>query len=240
MLGITATLLAWEVAVRIIGNPGLFPSAIRVWTAFRLWAESGLLYRDLIESVPRAILALALAAPLGILLGLALGLSRLLHGMFNGPVQLLRCLPPVALLPLFILWFGIDWDSKVAAAVFVCVFPIAVTTFQAATLLDLAYRELATDLRLRHLRYIWRIVLPGALPAIVPGLRLAAGTSFIMVFVSELAGASAGLGYRISIAQLAYQADLMIAGLIVLGLAGLGTDLLITRLAARMLHYAGR
>jgi sulfonate transport system permease protein len=240
LLGAVIALLVWESAARMIGNLGLFPSSIQVWGAFRVWMESGLLANDLLESLPRAIVALVLATPLGVMAGMALGLSNPVHAMFNAPVQLLRCLPPVALLPLFILWFGIDWNSKVAAATFVCVFPIAVTTYQAATITDLAYRELATDLNLGWGPYIWKVVLPGSLPAIVPGLRLAAGTSFIMVFVSELAGASAGLGYRISVAQLAYQADLMIAGLIVLGLAGLGTDMLITGLARRVLHYAGR
>lgn len=240
LVGIAAAALAWQVAVWLIGNPGLFPSIPQIGRAFAGWAQSGALLEDISESLPRALLAIALAAPLGVLLGLVLGLSRTMHGMFNGLVQLLRCLPPVALLPLFILWFGIDWDAKLYAAIFVCLFPIAVTTYQATTLLEKGYRELATDLRLRHGEYISKIIVPGALPQIVPGLRLAAGTSFIMVFVSELGGASAGLGYRISIAQLAYQADLMLAGLLVLGLAGLATDMLITRVSTRLLHYAGR
>jgi NitT/TauT family transport system permease protein len=119
-------------------------------------------------------------------------------------------------------------------------FPVIVTTMQATTQVDQTYRELAHDLRLTPLAYVARIVVPGALPAIVPGIRLASGTSFVMVFVSELAGASAGLGYRISIAQLAYQADLMIAGLLTLGLAGLAVDTIIAVLGRRLLHYAGR
>ena len=163
-----------------------------------------------------------------------------LRSLFDGPLQFLRSLPPVALLPLFILWFGIAWWSKLLAAAFVCVFPIAVTTTQGALIADSQYRELSRDLGLSALRYILNVLLPATAPAIVPGLRLAAGTSFVMLYVSELAGASSGLGYRISIAQLAYQADLMIAGLLILGGIAMLTDLAIQFGAKRILHYAGR
>ncbi len=240
VIGTALVAACWELAVMLIGNPGLFPPLERVAAAFGHWGASGLLVTDIAESVPRAVLALCLATPLGIMFGLGLALSRRAGALFDGVIQLMRSLPPVALLPLFILWFGIGWNAKVAASVFVCMFPVIVTTMQATTQVDQTYRELAHDLRLTLLAYIARIVVPGAFPAIVPGIRLAAGTSFVMVFVSELAGASAGLGYRISIAQLAYQADLMIAGLLTLGLAGLAVDTIIAVLGRRLLHYAGR
>jgi len=239
-LGLSLLLGLWEVAARITANPGLFPPIGDVIWAFIVWWRSGLLVEDVAESIPRALLVLALAAPIGMTIGLALALFRPVRWMFDAPLQLLRSMPPVALLPLFVLWMGIEWQAKVFAGVFVCVFPIAITTAQAARTIEMTYRELATDLRLSFATYLRKIVIPGSLPGALPGLRLAAGTSFVMVFVSELAGADAGLGYRISLAQLSFQAALMIAGLLVLGTAGFLTDLALTRMFRRVFQYAGR
>jgi len=239
VLGVALALIVWQIAAAQIGNPGLFPPIQRVGRAFIAWTRSGGLAADCFESLPRAYFALIIATPIGIGLGLTLALLRPVDAMLNPTVQFIRSLPPVALLPLFVLWFGVDWSAKLGTAVFVCIFPIAITAVQAGKTVNKSLRELAVDLRLSPLAYLSRVVLPGALPSIVPGIRLAAGTSFIMVFVSELAGATGGLGYRISIAQLAYQTDLMLAALFVLGFAGLATDAVITALSGRILHYAG-
>ncbi len=148
--------------------------------------------------------------------------------------------PKYALVPLFILWFGIDWGSKLAATIFVCIFPVAVTTAQAAIYANEQFSELARDLRMSPVLYVIRIIVPAALPAIVPGIRLSSGTAFVMLYVSELAGASQGLGYRISISQLAYRADLMLAGLFVLGVFASLADVAIQQVSKRYLHYAGK
>jgi sulfonate transport system permease protein len=240
LCGAAVSLLVWEIASRIAGNAGLFPPLERVWSAFMQWSRSGDLAQDMAESVPRALLSLLVATPLGVLIGLGLALYRLPGRLLEGTVHFLRSLPPVALLPLFILWFGIEWSSKLLASIFVCVFPVVVTTLQGARLADVQYRELARDLDLSRLTYIARVIIPATAPAVVPGIRLAAGTAFIMLYVSELAGASFGLGYRISISQLAYQSDLMIAGLIALGTVAAATDALIQLTAKLTLHYAGR
>lgn len=195
---------------------------------------------DLNASVPRAVLGLLLSIPIGISIGIALAMSQRTKLMLGPLIHLLRSMPPVALLPLFVLWFGINEGAKLTATTFVCIFPIAVTTWQAAEIVDSSYRELGRDLRLGAWRYLKLVVFPGSLPSIVPGIRLAAGTSLVMVYVSELAGATAGLGYRISISQLAFQAGLMISSLIVLGIIGLLMDLALSRFFNRILHYAGK
>lgn len=240
LLGVVALVSAWELLAAWIGNPGLVPPLSRIAQAGLSWASSGLLMRDALESVPRAWLSLSLAVPLGVFGGLALALAPTARRFTDWQIQFLRSLPPVALLPLFIIWFGIDWESKLAASVIVCIFPVLVTTIQGATLVDTQYRELRRDYDLGRWVYVRRILLPGTMPALVPGVRLSAGTAFIMLYVSELAGASSGLGYRISVSQLAYQADLMIATLAVLGLFALATDLLIQLLASIFIRHAGK
>ncbi|HEV3158274.1 MAG TPA: ABC transporter permease subunit [Candidatus Baltobacteraceae bacterium] len=240
VLGTSFAGLAWEAFAAFAHNPGLVPPLERVLSAFQSWRVSGLLLGDLLESLPRAWASLLMAAPIGVSMGLLLGLSETTRRLFDSTLQFMRSLPPVALLPLFIIWFGIDYPSKLFASTFVCIFPIAVTTTQGVMIADSQYRELGNDLGLSKMDYVLKVIMPATAVAVVPGLRLSAGTAFIMLYISELAGASSGLGYRISIAQLAYQADLMIAGLLVLGLAALGTDLLIQRLSRSLLHYAGR
>jgi len=230
---------SWELFTRIANNPGLLPPLANVWTAFAQWAQQDL-RKDALESLPRAWLSLVIAAPVGIAIGLSFALIGLLRNLLEGAIHFLRSLPPVALLPLFILWFGIDWSSKLLASIFVCIFPIVVTTLQGAKIADTQYSELARDLNLSRWKYALTIILPATFPATVPGIRLSAGTAFVMLYVSELVGASSGLGYRISISQLAYQADLMIAGLLVLGVAALTTDAVIQLGARTTLHYAGK
>lgn len=231
---------SWEASAVLVGNPGVFPHIGGIAKALAAWGESGLLVQDLVESLPRVFVSAMIAAPIGIILGLILGLTDRLRLSAEWLIHFIGSLPPVALLPLFILWFGISWWSKLVAAIFVCIFPVAVTTAQAAIYADQQYRELSNDLRLNSYDYVTKIIVPAALPAIVPGIRLSLGTAFVMLYVSELAGASVGIGYRISISQLAYRADLMVAGLLVLGIAASLTDLCVQTLARRYLHYAGK
>jgi sulfonate transport system permease protein len=238
--GVLIVVVAWELLAYLIGTPGIFPHIFQIGRAFVFWARSGLFADDLRESLPRVYFAIGVATPIGIAIGLAVGLVAPVRLAFEWFLDFLRSLPPVALLPVFILWFGIDWWSKLAAAVFVCVFPVAVTTAQAATYANQQFSELARDLRMGPVLYVRRIILPASLPAIVPGIRLASGTAFVMLYVSELAGASQGIGYRISISQLAYRADLMLAGLFTLGVIASLTDLAIQRISKRFLHYAGK
>lgn len=240
ILGLLIAVGAWEASSAVVGNPGLLPPSSRITAAARAWFESGSLYADVLQSVPRAWSSLLIALPLGLSLGLLLAISSAGRQLFDWQLQFFRSLPPVALLPLFIVWFGIGWQAKLLASVLVCTFPILVTTVQGASLLDRQYKELAVDFGLSRTRYVLRVLLPGVLPALAPGLRLAAGTAFVMIYVSELAGASSGLGYRISIAQLAFQADLMIAALGVLGAFALATDVAIRLLTNKLVHYAGK
>ena len=240
LAGLVVTLVTWEARAYLIGNEGVFPHVSAIGKALIAWGKSGLLVQDLLESLPRVFASAIIATPLGISLGLLLGLTTRIRLSAEWLVHFIRSLPPVALLPLFILWFGIDWWSKLAAAIFVCIFPVAVTTTQASIYADHQFRELSNDLRLSSYHYVTKIIVPAALPAIVPGIRLSLGTAFVMLYVSELAGASVGIGYRISISQLAYRADLMIAGLLVLGIAASLTDLAVQNLSKRYLHYAGK
>ena len=219
LAGLFSALALWEAGAVLAGNPGVFPHLGDIATALFAWGESGLLVQDLLESLPRVFVSALVAAPFGIILGLTLGPTNRLRLSAEWLIHFIRSLPPVALLPLFILWFGISWWSKLAASIFVCIFPVAVTTAQASIYADRQYRELSNDLGLNLYSYVMKIVLPAAFPAIVPGIRLSLGTAFVMLYVSELAGASVGIGYRISISQLAYRADLMVAGLLVLGIS---------------------
>lgn len=240
VLGLIGLAGLWELLAIVVANPGLMPPLPRLATALAAYSSNGELATDLLESIPRAWVATAIALPAGMALGLLFVLRPLAERLLDWPLQFLRSLPPVALLPLLVLWFGIGWQAKLFAAATVAMFPIAVTAIQGGHLINRQYGELGRDLGLTRAQYVRHILIPGTMPYVVPGLRLGSATSFIMTFVGELAGASQGLGYRISVSQLAYQADLMIVALVLLGLLALLTDQVLAFGSKWLFPYAGR
>jgi sulfonate transport system permease protein len=229
----------WSLYAWLLAEPALFPTIPAVLSALYRWAASGQLIDDVLYSVPRAVLAILVAIPVGTGIGAAFGLSKTFRYLFEGTAHFLRSLPPVALLPVFVLWFGISWVDKLAASAFVSIFPLIVTSFHGAEKANHTYSELKTDFSLSQAKYVARIIVPAMIPSLIPGIRIASGTSFVMLFVSELGGASRGLGYRLSVAQLAYQADLMIAALIVLGLCAFAVDKIVELVGRRVENYGG-
>jgi sulfonate transport system permease protein len=243
VLGVFGALLvasALEVAARVAGNKALYPGVLDIYRALVEWYVRGELFGDVVESVPRAILSIIIATPLGFFIGTFLGLSRVGRFVFEPCVHFFRALPPVALLPLFVLWFGIAWSDKLFVSVFVCIFPVIVVTMQSVQILDEKYSELRRDYSLNVSDYTTLVIIPGVLPFVVPSVRLASGTAFIMLFVSELAGASSGLGYRISVSQLAFRADEMLAALLVLGGIAIIVDTVIQLVSKTVFTYASK
>jgi NitT/TauT family transport system permease protein/sulfonate transport system permease protein len=152
------------------------------------------------------------------------------NNTFSPIIQLLRPLPPVAIIPLVIVWFGIGEMSKIFSIAFAVFFPVWINSHLGARDVPKSFIWSATTMRITGFRLLWKVILPASLPFIIAGLRTAVSLAFIMVFVSELAGASAGIGYQISVSYLAYRVDRMMAALAVLGLFGAISDLVLVRL----------
>lgn len=230
LLSALLTLGLWELSA--FGewlNPRLVPPPSRIGAAFAEWVSSGEFRRDFLASIWRVGAGLGLGTALGIGLGLLTGRLILLNRVLSPALNLLRAFPPVALLPVFITFLGIGNTSKIAAIAFGCLFPVWVNTHIGAGSVPEEYMQSARLMTRSQGRVFARIVLPAALPWLVGGIRLAIAMSFIMLYVSELAGASAGLGYAIVSNHLAYRFDKMFAALFFLGSLSAVSDMLFNR-----------
>jgi ABC-type nitrate/sulfonate/bicarbonate transport system permease component len=190
----------------------------------REWADSGELWRDATISQRRALIGLAVGATLGLIIGLNTGRIPVLDATLSPVLHLLRPLPPVAAIPLIIVLAGIDEKAKIIAIAFGVFWPVWVSSHVGARDIPKTYLWSAKALGAGRLRTLRSIVLPASMPYVVVGLRQGIAVAYVMVFVAELAGASSGLGYAISVSHLAYRVDRMMAGMVVLCLFGAATD----------------
>jgi ABC-type nitrate/sulfonate/bicarbonate transport system permease component len=223
---IALVLVLWEIIsqIGIVPKP-LFPPPTEIVEAWIEMARSGELLRDIQASLWRALIGFALGSLVAIFIGLLTGRIKLINSYLSPLIQVLRPLPPVAIIPLVIIWFGIGEVSKLFSISFAVFFPVWINTHVGVRDIPKTFLWSAYTLKVRGLTVLWKVIFPAALPFIVAGLRTGISIAFIMVFVSELAGASSGIGYQIYSSQLAYRMDRMIAALILLGLFGSLADI---------------
>jgi ABC-type nitrate/sulfonate/bicarbonate transport system ATPase subunit/ABC-type nitrate/sulfonate/bicarbonate transport system permease component len=238
LLPIVLALVIWEGAARWGDfDPTTLPAPSRVARAFIGLVETGELWRDMRTSIGRLSLGLALGVSLGMAVGLVTGAFRGGSTAIEPFLQVLRPLPPVAILPLIISWMGIGDGAKVFAITFGTFFPVWLNTHQGVRLIPTHLVWSATTMGLSRSELLRDVLLPAAMPFTLVGIRLAIAMAIVMVFVAELAGASSGIGYQISISQQAYRTDRMMAALTVLGALGAGGDALFVWGARRLLPW---
>ena len=231
ILSIFFFVILWETISRLeLVNPLLFPPPSIVWAALLDWFGSGELIEDVKTSYWRMLLGFLIGGISGISLGILTGRNSTINITLSPIVQLLRPLPPVAIIPLIIVWLGIGNTAKVFSIAFAVFFPVWMNTHLGAASIAPIYFWSARTLTGSKLKVITRVLIPATLPSITAGLRTSIAIAFIMVYVAEVAGASAGIGYRISVTHLAYRIDKMVAALVVLAAAGALVDFLFTKL----------
>lgn len=229
-LPILIFLIGWELISRSGAiNVALFPPPSKVVLSLIEMLRSGELLRDIRASYQRLLLGLCSGALLGISLGLLTGRVKIVADILTPLVQLFRPLPPVAIIPLVIVWFGIGETAKIFSIAFAVFFPVWLNTHLGAQQIPQRLLWSASTLTTSQLKIFWRVIFPASLPFIVAGLRNGISIAFVMVFVSELAGASEGIGYQISVSHLAYRMDRMMAALAVLGASGALADYFFAR-----------
>ncbi|MGI5152243.1 ABC transporter permease [Plantactinospora sp. CA-294935] len=185
---------------------------------------SGRLQESLLISTQRAGFGLAFGVLIGTVLALAAGLSRWGEAVIDGPVQIKRAIPALALLPLLILWLGIDERMKVVTIVLGVFVPVYIHTHNGLRSIDQRYVELAESLRLSPARFVRRVVLPGALPGFLLGLRFAVVSAWLALVVVEQINSTSGIGYLMELARQYGQTDVIIVGLVLYGILGLLSD----------------
>jgi sulfonate transport system permease protein len=207
-----------------------------VTTTAELVAD-GRLQSNLLTSVQRAAIALVLGVGIGVALALVAGLSRVGEAIVDGPVQIKRAVPTLALIPLAIIWFGIGEEMKIimiALSVFV---PVYINTHAALRGVDMRFVELAESVGLSRREFVRRVALPGALPGFFTGLRLAVTVSWTALVVVEQVNATSGIGYLMTQARTYGQTEIIVVGLVVYAVFGLVGDLVVRAAERRALSW---
>lgn len=233
-----ALLLVWELASRIgIIPPRVLaaPSAVLA-TAWGM-TTSGELPVNVLVSLIRAAAGLSIGLLIGVALALVAGLSRLGETTVDPLMQIKRAIPTLALTPLFIVWFGIGEAPKVLLITVGVVFPIYLNLFSGIRSVDPKLIEAAQSFGLKGWDLIAQVVLPGAAPGFLTGLRYASGVALLLLVAAEGINASAGLGYLINNARDFLRTDIIVLCLIVYAILGLLADAAVRLLEARLLVW---
>lgn len=233
-----ALVILWEVLSRlqIIPKP-LLPSPVEVLVAASNATRSGELPAHLGVSALRAVGGLVVGAVIGLALGLGTGLSRPLQLVIDGPLQMLRAIPALALVPLVILWFGLGETAKLFIVAITVLFPVYLNTFHGVRSVDPQLIEMAQVYDVRGFALYREVIFPGALPSILVGLRFALGLSWLVLIVAETLGASQGLGYVAMNAREFMQMDLLVLTIVLWALLGKLADSLARWLERRLLPW---
>jgi sulfonate transport system permease protein len=218
-------LLVWQAASSVGWlPPRIIPAPLTVLVAARDLLLSGALIHHLSVSLLRVVVGLGIAIFTGITLALVAGLSRLGEDLVDPTLQMARTLPFLALVPLFILWFGIGETPKVALVALGATFPIYLNLYAGIRGADPKLVEVAATLGLSRAGLIRHVILPAALPNFLTGLRYAIGIAWLSLVVGEQINAESGIGYLMMDARDFLRTDIIMVGLSVYALLGLASD----------------
>jgi sulfonate transport system permease protein len=238
-----AVLVVWQLISRFgLISAQKLPPPTQVWsTAVSLVTQDsaayGTLQGALVVSLQRVVIGFAVGATIGLLLALVSGLGRLGENAVDPLMQMLRTLPLFGLIPLFIVWFGIGAGPKIILIAIGSAIPLYLNAFAGIRSVDPKLGELSRVLQLSRRELITRIVLPGAMPQILVGLRQSLGVAWLALVVAEQINTNAGLGFMISQATQFLRTDVIIVALLVYCILGLLTDWLVRILERRVLSW---
>lgn len=256
--GIWVPLLAviiWELLVRSGKiNPQVLPapSAVLIrWyqyllpmeardsatTSYIAWFFSGEFFGDAWASFHRVLIGCLIGTGLALPLGLVMGASTKVYDYFNPLIQVLRPIPPIAYIPLSILWFGLGNPPAVFLIALGAFFPVLMNTIVGVRAVDNIYVRAARNMGANPFVMFTQVILPAATPYILSGIRIGIGTGFICMIVAEMIAVNSGLGYRILEAREYFWSDKIIAGMFSIGLLGLGIDMVVDRLNNYLLRW---
>lgn len=223
-------LIVWHISASIAGGD-LFPTPGAVMAGIVELARSGLLARHVVASLYRVTWGYLAAVCLGVPLGLVMGWYSRAFFALNPLIQVLRPISPIAWIPLSILWFGVSDLAPIFLIFLASFFPITVSATAAARNIQPVYLRAARNFGLGRVDLLTRVVLPATLPQIITGLRLALGIAWLVVVAAEMIAVESGLGYLIIDARNAGKRyDLVVAGMVLIGLIGMALDVLIRQL----------
>jgi len=204
---------------------------------FRYLSGTGELQSALSASIVRVLLGASIGVTVGLVLGVISGRWRVGEETFDAIIQMLRTLPFLALVPLFIIWFGIGQTPKLTLIAYATALPVYLNTFAGIRNVDTRLVEMATSFGVTGWRLAVQVVLFGAMPSILVGLRLALGYAWLSLVIAETINANNGLGLLLTNAQNNFDIPELLVGLVCYAFLGLATDLLVRFLERRLLKW---
>lgn len=232
------SIVIWQIASSTgLLQSGVLPAPSSVVSAFWHLLISGELWQHVKVSAGRALLGLLVGGGLGLVLGLLNGSSRVASTLLDTTLQMIRNIPALALIPLVILWFGIDETAKlflVAVGVF---FPIYINTYHGIRSVDPQLIEMGRSYGLNRWQLYKDIILPGAMPSILVGLRFSLGLVWVLLIVAETISAQSGIGYMTMNAREFLQTDIVLVGILMYALLGKLADVFAQLLERYLLRW---
>jgi ABC-type nitrate/sulfonate/bicarbonate transport system permease component len=235
-LGAWAGLTAANVRLEVV-NPVVLPGPIEVGRVGLELMQSGELGRHFLTSLGRVAQGFGLAAAAALGLGLLVGLCAPLRLMVEPVVEFVRPIPPLAFLPMFLVWFGLGEASKVAFIGYTTFFPMFVAITASVLRVDVVWLRAAASLGASRADLVRRVMLPAALPGIVVALRLGVGLALFVIVGAEFMGADAGLGHLIMEGRTFFNPPQIVLGALVLGLLGSLVNAMLLAAERRLLRW---
>lgn len=218
-------------------SPLTLPKPSDVLATFKELWDSGLLFKHLIPSLSRLAVGATIGATFGICVGILIGLFSYMRAGLVPVVAAIFPIPKIALLPLFVIWFGIDETSKYALIAFGTFTPTVVATYGAVDNVDRSLIRMGQSFGLSWFSIVRKIVLPGAMPGILSGLRISLAIAIILLVAAEMLGAQYGIGAYILEAGSLYDLERLFAGVVILSLLGVTLSTVIGAIERRLLGW---
>jgi NitT/TauT family transport system permease protein len=229
---VAVVLAAWQLAV-VWTESKVFPTPFEALAGAWELTRRGILHRYVISSLFRVLWSFIMAVAVGVPFGLLMGWSGRAAQAFNPILQVLRPISPIAWIPLSILWFGLSEAAPMFLIFLASVFPITVAAMASVQNIQLNYLRAARNFGLTRIQLFLHVILPATMPQILTGLRIALGIAWLVVVAAEMVVVnpeSGGLGYLIQDARMAGRYDLVVAGMVIIGVIGFVLDLAIRQL----------
>jgi ABC-type nitrate/sulfonate/bicarbonate transport system permease component len=240
-----AAVAVWELLTQLAKNPFFKPPSEIAVGAVDLWFDGTLtspiladtVFVDMLPSVGRLLTGWLLAGSIGITVGIALGRSRVAMDYLGPMLSFARSIPPVMLLPFFLVIFGISSTEQIALISFGALWPILLNSVDGARSVDDVKIDTVKSFRVSRPQWITMVVLPAALPKIFAGLRVSLSLCLVLMVISEMVGAANGIGYRLMYAQREFNYTAMWAWIVLLGILGYGLNSLLLAGERRVLSW---
>jgi ABC-type nitrate/sulfonate/bicarbonate transport system permease component len=233
-------LVAWELLAQTEWlNPLIVPPLSKILETFASLVWSGQIPLQIVASLKRAAVGYLLAAVVFIPLGILMGLIDAFHRALEVIIEMLRPIPPPVIIPVAMLFFGLEDEMKIFVIFFSCAWPILLNTLDGVRNIDRVLLHTARTFGLSRRKVIWQVILPACSPQIITGLRVSLPIMLILVVISEMIGSSDGIGYFILDAQRRFRVAQMYAGMLALAILGYTLNQLFNWAYRRLLPWHG-